>query len=879
MGNNFTMLRSLAMGTILISLLTGSLSIALISLYHKTEAVLIVITVSSFLYSLLVFYTLVRRTSVSDKAFVYQQLVILVLQLIDFGCTVDFFNSLVKNSRTIVRSNGIRTHQDLLVTLEAALLLNLFINGIFLGSNHLVNYVKPERGNAVDQEKQRLSDEDDSYVLHNKFVPMKDSAQTLTPDLTSVFYSQGTENRNVDWMIQKLNKKKSNDTFSNHSVIKHQLGRVDMLSDRRNISSNGAIRQPLNYGTYVPDIETQSRVLSRKNPAHRLKFKGKRFRFKSNRKNNKLKNEALDKSAQEKKEMSLNVKYLTRLSTISDLPRSFVNLLNRSNNDISRDMVADDGRASIIEPKHDEEKFLANFSTSDKSPRLAKEKDAIERIDNALLPPFLHAHNSNNTTLDPVISRAESPLIPDVGIGLKEVNAVERDIETLNVPTGATQDPLSPAPQLRFSNNSRDEYRVGNSNHVEFPSNISLNMWKNDKLGCMRKASDDQNKPMKTYDNDTLLSPFQYVNSENITPSIAAAVSSDPELETKQDFSFPVKKPEYFSNLKGILSTEIDVTPISDNISELDEYLNDFTLHDINESQIIEESLQQRNIATTLFDDRKSNSPSRSATKHSPTKSLASIMSGGALTGNSNSLKKRASVSFFGCAGPLNHTRTNSQLQYSGTYANISQSVQSSPTKQRFKRIGKKLSLSSMSDKMTQNSFDRENSYNISEFSHERGKSIDFSYLHMLQNTHSPSKSVSGISVTSNGQTQHQQPQSPQRKSYYHSDARPHSIAAVEKVIRSASSMIYKHPNDTITGDDPQNMNDMTIQNITLEQRAMNSVPERNVSNQESTGSENVYPDTVMGEYDREKWNAMKNLNIIDADGHITEDIHLPTNA
>ena len=41
------------------------------------------------------------------------------------------------------------------------------------------------------------------------------------------------------------------------------------------------------------------------------------------------------------------------------------------------------------------------------------------------------------------------------------------------------------------------------------------------------------------------------------------------------------------------------------------------------------------------------------------------------------------------------------------------------------------------------------------------------------------------------------------------------------------------------------------------------STPER------SKDSDNTYPDIVMGQYDKEKWNTMLNVNIIDANGNL----------
>ena len=407
----------------------------------------------------------------------------------------------------------------------------------------------------------------------------------------------------------------------------------------------------------------------------------------------------------------------------------------------------------------------------------------------------------------------------------------------------------------------------------EYPPKISLDMWERNKADLMRKAGENSQ-------NSTLLSPFQF----NLNMNKMKSISESPLLESKQDFIFPdknlsfndVEDEKYPINTKDkMLDLDSDRfiqkgtchRNISDTISALEKYLNENEALGRDHSQLLEESLRQDNesvvhmVASTDF--------TRSSFRHSPTKSLISIISGGTNHGHNNigfHKQRSQNLSF----STSTHTKTPSQLLQYNFPSNIyNTSTQSSPTKQRFKRLSKKLSLSTLSDSMFP-----ETGFGSG---HSRQQSIEFTYIHNLQNNkHIPSKSISAIQTSDTLSHIHHNSVSGPLNDVMHfnsdnlkkNDGRKHSIVAVGKIFRSANSLFYKHKNVTI---EMVPTLDTSNGQIFKPPPMENLTEERKASNQTSMGSESVYPDIVMSEYDREKWNTMKNLNIIDDEGHLRE--------
>lgn len=899
------------MGSLLLSLLTGSLSVALVTLYHGNKAVLIVITCACYLH------TVIQLLQLFIPYFIYSawvQGLFCLLQLATLGSTIEFFHYWIRN--VVPLSNSLHSH--IMLAFESSLLFLLLINGIHIGTwmGSQVELDQDQDLHDIESLGKEESEIDNvPYVANNKFVPMKDSAQTLTPQMYNVrmamnnnnnFFSEDDPNTilkndaNIlsstkitrDWMKNEVSHSKSNEPNSAASVIRHQLDGSRGQSLKRN-NINNKIRS---FSSSSVNSKKSSPTVSPLKSFQVFKFKSpKRFSLKQKKLHKE--NEMPLKDSQEQRSIGLNAKYLTRLSTISDLHKSFINLLgtatsedgsNNTQNSIPNNNIninkTREHRTSPFAYHHTSFIELSGQALNgeqfqNESPKLTQERIAVGRINNALLPPCLQSHNTNiankNSQSFQDILTTNSTDTPSFLI--PEVSENENDNNTMNIPPQETLlndlNDLSQVPNLGFGSDKEHITPTEKNKTFEYPPKISLDMWEKNKFDFMRKASEQSQ-------NSTLLSPFQF----NLNPNQMQSISESPLLESKQHFSFPNKlskdnEVEHTDEEKIISDDPIKIQPkagvqaekyirnISDTISELDKYLNEYEASSRDQSQILEESLQQENTSTsnilTSTNKRLSCDITGTSTRHSPTKSIVSIISGGANGGVSGLgiHRQRSQNLTFGT--PM-HARGNSQYSFS---QNANTSSQSSPTKQRFKRIGKKLSLSNISDNMFS---DSESRYN-----HSRNQSVEFTYIRDLQNNrHSPSKSISVIPmnttpshVSHNSTSKHRTDseyaplETPKKKG-----ERRHSMAAVNKMIRSASSVFYKQSNVSIGMSPPD---DATNEFGFTQPMMENLAEERKVSNQTSLGSENVYPDIVTSEYDREKWNTMKDLNMIDNEGHL----------
>lgn len=1004
--------------TILLSLLTGSVSITLLSLYHQFEITLIIITCASFIYALTVIAKLFINEKHKPNFYPWLQSLCLICQLVIWGAIIEFFNFTVKNDSFNLDDD---LHNRLLIVFESSLLSNLLVNGVFLG--YMIKKIKPITNRESDNDDNSIGDVShdgifDPKILNsdnlnndhminadpvpiNKFIPYKDSAQTLTPDLNNNCYSilnvqrtiftnevdivnemisknsnnfnsNGNNNINIsnkinieknkdnlNWMMQRIQSSKFSEdqsSTSNASVIKHKLGDI-------NIENTHELHEPSDNKSIKSRLRSLSNTSGSKK-LQSLKFNGLRFKFNSNKKINKRTisqndiknsgNNSLIKTNQlNKNSINLNKRYLTRLSTISDLPKSFGNFLNNSasNNNNSITSPTTDVRQSIFMASNRESNRFSSFDPSNslsKSPQMVEERQAIERINDALLPSCLHIHkkiystnsinnndvgivnnknkgdeknndhNDNNKNIllnngnipndnrdytPNSIIRPESRLIPDVDSkSLRNISSDNMAINGLN--------DLSQIPNLKIDTNLAGNYSddekedglqvnknfnlVGNEN-TGYLNNITLAMWENDKVNVLRKLSESQNS--------MLLSPFQFQDDLKMD-SITESHSLELKPEFKQNDGNDGKNNDNHNNILypnantlSIIQKNSKLDNQEDTISQLDEYFNTFNKDTSTDPvEILENSLRQQdfsldnaftneiNKTTTISKEYSKNNVSH---KHSPTKSIVSLLSG------SGSLQRQKSQSF-NISTPV-HTRTNSQIQYifsqgsnnngnnnvqfitSKNYnynnpnffnnSNINTSTQSSPTRQRFKKIGKKLSLSNLSDK---NDFDYDSSNAI--FEHNRGRSIDFSYLHQIQNQsssqHSPKKSISEMSLISGSQSNigiancgnnfvSDTPTTEKRKTSF------------SRKLKNASQMFYKHKNTTIVGSVGLPNDKIEVNStFTGEDTPKISLDSRQVSNQESSNSENNYPTNVVSEYDKEKWNTLKNLKVIDDQGH-----------
>lgn len=920
------------LGSLLLSLLTGSLAVTLLSLYQGAEAVLIIIVCSCYVHIILQLLLLFLQW---DHYYYLIKVLFGLLQLVTVGSAIEFFH--YWNNYSVFSSNPL--HKRIILAFESSLLFLLSVNGIFLGiwKKAKDKTIEVDTNENLSNRIETLGNFKENnnllYVPNDKFVPLKDSAQTLTPQMFNI--QLGVNNNNIlfdesnqnglemvlnnnkgsdfdstnkhgNWIKNERSHSKTSESESNASVIRHQLGRSHSHSFKNN-NFNKKLRS-LSMSSFNSKKSSPSRSPLKNIQA--LKIKASR-KFQLNPMKIKKEKQIQVRRSQDKRPIGLNAKYITRLSTISDLHKSFINILSTSNsedgvnsrhtsvsnNDIMDQMKGKGHNNNIINTTSNEHynssssayqqssfievpgHVLNGEQFQNISPKLTEERQAIGRLNNALLPPCLRKHENNFTdsnklsTLPSQSSGAPSFLIPEMS---------NDDKCTINDPQDNVLNELNDLTQIPDIGYGTDQNFITPSKArkaFEYPPNISLDMWETNKVDFMRKASENSQHSM-------LMSPFQF----NLNITKMQSISESPLLESKQKFTFPNKNkvlndiPDENSkieandkqsnpNLDKIKQNITHNKSISDTISELDKYLNDYEGSSRDQSQLLEESLRQDTESVTHIltstSERVSHEFARSSFRHSPTKSLVSIISGGTNSCVNNiSLHKQRSqnLSF----STPTHAKTPSQLlQYSFPPNINNMSTQSSPSKHRFKKIGKKLSLSNISDTM----------FSETEFEngHSRNQSVEFTYIHNLQNSrHFPSKSVSEIPTKSLSSYKHCN-----NVSRFRTDAaqfnteiskkkydRRHSMIAVEKVLRSASSMFYKHNNVAIELTPISDaMKEPVHQPPPIEQQS----EERKISNQTSLGSENVYPDIVMSEYDREKWNTMKNLNIIDDEGHLIE--------
>ncbi|CCK73567.1 Irc8p NDAI_0G05840 [Naumovozyma dairenensis CBS 421] len=843
--------------SITVSLATGSICIALISKFHQNEAVLIIITCATFLYAMTCLYSLVVRlpsNSMSDKAI---NIMGTFFQIMTLCCAIEYFNFSIKHK--IISSS--KLHTNLLITFDSLLLFTLFFNGIIIGNK----MESPSQQNYTTASSNTINKQDEKFIENDKFIPMKDSTQTLTPAMDMFFPKNFNMETSPDprslWTDNVLGQggKASVDNNSTGSVIRHTLGPII-------VPSQGSIN----------GLHNKSEI--KKNHHHHNLFKLRGLGIISptlKNKNMRNNNNNHSQNLQEEGEgVPKNTKYITRLSTISDISKSLLNVLGTPNQSLegtakqerptSKQQSLERPFSIMIDNSH--LKTLSEVRSAAISPALEQEKIAIGRINNALLPPCLrleHNNNSNNRLPSSIteeqisqITRPVSPLIPEIPtlastneavngtVKIEGVNGnfVHEEVEFENVVLALDQQAI---PNLDFN----DNFHSNSIEHIELPNKVTMEMWEKNKNQFLQRATSLQQQ--------LLLSPFQMDPNTN---TMNLAISSE-ELQSSDAYSFP-RKPSIVNNAQ--LKQQEIVN--DDAISELDEYLNEFEINELNESQIMEDSLKQP-ITNTYPNEQfqTNNYTTDNSRQHSPTKSIMSIISGGGNTNHSlhhhqNHHRKQNSITNFLTGN--SHTRTPSQMTYMHSNSN---SNPPSPTRsQILKRIGKKLSLSNISDSMLPHSFSNESPsspipgnnelFNFHTYGgfhqdqhqyHNRGKSLDFSYLHSLQN--SPMKQTSGMSRSGSTYQNRRNSLKPSK-----------SLAPPLPV----NSNFYKQKNN-ITYSFTNNNSNVELESPSLILRRTSSNPDSHRSSLVSSkDSGTEYPDIVMSQYDRERWNTITNLHL-----------------
>ncbi|SMN20177.1 similar to Saccharomyces cerevisiae YJL051W IRC8 Bud tip localized protein of unknown function [Maudiozyma saulgeensis] len=819
------MLELVALLSLLVSLTTGSLAIALTSLFNENRAVLIIIACSSIVYALTVLIRLILFLPL-NKYFIRSTNIF--FQLLTLTCSVEYFNQTTKH---IPYPSKLNKH--LTIAFQSALLFSLFFNGIFTGCDNSAQKVQTEsEQNQQEDEEKNLQSYNTDTSLNNKFIPLKNSAQTLTPDMANGYVN--TENR-VNWVLNEFGKTKVSDEISNSSVVRHQLTPIKFSYRSRSSTSNSTSDKIYKK----PSIKFRSRKLNIKSP-----FK--------NRKNHVIQ-EKLEKLPNNK--TNLNARYVTRLSTISDLPRSFLNMLsNASSTEVNR---VDRPVSAVMESTNmRNQQPLSNETLLKCRSQMQLERDAIERMDHTLLPSFLNIPSpmvaeDAAPSIKTEATRPLSPLITQNQINEEETdnendkafNANNDIHEELGNLSGQSidileQNELADISEVPGESFFEDSYELEKPSHIELPQNVTLDMWEKDSNKYLDRA--DDLRKLHIIQNKNLIPEFGLSKEELGSPS-----QISPLPTKKNNFTFPLKQIMETSQApqEPRMSQQDDISS-SDAVSELDRYLKELSITEEDPGHLLEESFRNDN-TTSLILENSYRELIETDNNHSPTKSLVSIISSGSMKQHKQQKSQSAVNNLL--YSSASHAKSNSQPSFrfptNGSNVVFS-STQSSPIKSHsFKRFSKKLSISNLNDthshsRSNDHPFDLHNMYTRE---HSRGKSVDFTYLRSIQSQHSPTKSITTTnSITNSSRRNSAIPESASR--------------TVSKIFQN------KHADSTYL------MNSEDLFNITLKHRTELSLsqeqPNSDDSAIESQESGPSYPDSVVGEYDRERWTTLQNLEV-----------------
>lgn len=749
---------SLALLSSLISFAIGSLCIALVALYHQDEAVLIVITCSTILHGFASFPLSLFFRNTHIKRFFVKSFCIF-FQLITLGAAVENFNQTTKH--TIATDTPL--HNNLLIGINSLLLCSFFINGFNAGykgltSSHSAN----KAANEFHEEEAFPSKVHDKLERH---IPLKNSAQTLTPDMDVL--------RNLhhvpSWNSGQPPADQSAEETSLPSVIQHRLESMNIpRAPTTNLAKSGKIPQ-------LKSIMTSPKL---KKPFV-FKFSSPKGLGIMSLNHRKCKSPP---SIQESRNRSVSSRYMARLSTIPDLSRSMLNF-SSSSQDCNSPHKVDKSTDSVIESAQ----LRIQSRRTSSIPAIELERSAVERINSALLPPCLKITERFNKSPTPsllnVPLRNLAPTTPE--------DSAEDSIE---------RNDLEDIPQIpdTVDESMSNFFAEQNKTTADVPENVTPEIWEKGKEKFMKRAAILQ-------ESGGLLPAFQFDNEK------AAPIAEIPALHAKTNFSFPLK------NSQG-LQTKFEDNNY-DTISALEEYFRDIVQHEDQESDNMQNGFEHHNKSSSFNTKRFSRELNRTNVKHSPTKSIISMISGRESLGHQKSQTAQVNPNVIHGIGNDSPTK-------------------SSPSRsQRLRRMGKKLSLSNISDTMINIGATADSNDFAIPFSegHPRGKSFDFSYIHNLQ-SHSPTKSASGLS-SNHGSI---------RKDRRHSVATERGLATIGSP--------FCQPNTTTAINECK------------------TPPVRSTSgksNQSSAESATNYPDIVMSEYDRERWNTMLSLKMIDSRGQL----------
>ncbi|SCU87499.1 LAFA_0E07096g1_1 [Lachancea sp. 'fantastica'] len=698
---------------------------------------------------------------------------VLLLQLLSLGSAIAYVKILLEKLPTSSLSS-VEMHLAVahISVLLAAMLANSLAVDLDFGSAGSNKHISNDLENGPDESRDEELDSNHLEISgqsqgKQKTVSMKNSAQTLTPDLENAAAMIAQQN----WMNNYPSTYSSSENTSTHSVVKHA---VELQASQMH-DATSTVDVPSASGSIKTPKKSKMDVFSL------MRSKSKLF-----------KSPKVSEPLEENK-----LRYVTRLSTIHDSSKSLINVaLNSQNFDASSKSV----HSSYL------------FADTQKRPQLdeaalSMEKLAINRINNALLPPSLQGYEQNRSTAI------------ELGYEKTPTTQIAPKAYDLTPPSSSTEDDivdvlgendLEDIPKIPDQYLQTDRPQTYHQSAALLHS-VSLPEWQLNRSKLMH--------------NERLIGQ----NTLELGPSLELKASTSDKLLASQGFSFPQVKPKL--SFEDFYERES-----GDAVSELDVFLKNEDFEgdkSDTKAQMMSDVLRQEDLM--ISPKRLSKISNFNAGPHSPTKSVTSMFSNSASGSMKNPLKFG---SVFTNAGNSNipnqpsHSRSSSQvtscLHSTSNLNTINYSTQSSPTKSgRLRRMSKKMSLSNIS-------FRHENEDNV--YGHERNNSVDFSYLYTLQNKHSPSKSLSSIS------------------------RRNSTILQGDRTLRTASAL-FESKNE-------QGMENVNISLIpTLEQcdnREQKADDQESALSSSSRRSDTHYPRAVIGEYDREKWTTLQNLSLID---------------
>lgn len=632
----------------LLNMATGSLSIAMICLrsYWKEMSSIIIIACSSMLCGICQLMQLGLRYRLLKTL----NTLITITILVTFGASVSHCYYLLHNFK-IEELNIPLMRAHLGVLLATMLLGGMQLNIIMLEP------VPKQNVTDVEKEAPTTYAKGDIKVCNQtreRFVSLKASAQTLTPELEIAIEK--------NWMNEYPTNYSGSDATSTPSVIKHKLPYQSVVD-----ASNNTLKSKLKNSSFTAISPT-----SKKQVFEKIQRK---FSIKS----------PTDKDKQSPSnprtpesisylETEIDAKYVTRLSTIPDVSKSYLNILKQTNE-------VNSARSVCL---YDSDDIDGNL--------LKMEKDAINLYNSVLLPSILH----NPKALEPTVNSSPP------GNEVVEYNDM-RDSAPSNQNEEESDDVLEQL--LENDLQIQPEHAVySTQNSVSQPalntdignSTITIDYWNKNKDMLLNREKDHTQPADQLY----------------------------PAFDIDTSFSFPLKKTTF---------------PQGHEMYDGDDEVMSFVDRAIHphETGLMEEGLKQNTspIVPALY----------SHIEHSPTKSISSIVTA-----------IRTPIKFNSGAFSTQDGRDGSQISLYLSNNNSRQlsSVQSSPTRLK-KRLSQRLSRTNLrnDEESHGNMHFHSKSLTLTSFhQHQHSNSnsvnnIDLSYVHSLQQKHSPQKSISTLNA------------------------------------------------------------------------------------------------------------------------------------